>query len=321
MAHDRRSFLKMLTMTSAHLYATRFMGLSPMSDIQDTLPSGADVNLVFHGFFFFDFQGDALVVGSPFYKDHLFMYRDHAEDELHDMPEEVVSYEDQLIQGSVCWSDAIMSLSKSQASISGPVIPRQYSSDRLGSLLVLPYPKKVVPIRFGGLTDEFELEGTIAQYIKLPSDKKCGLATCLQYDKKNKSGEPDFDARHYYAEHCIPPGNEGLKQIFTAARNGFGGTFKDKFDLKMTQTKQLSPDSAKLHEESKRSMARLDDDDYNDEAALRELRYVKHNPCKPFETPADRFAGRAGRMHGTIGRDRDPRLIRTANCPQFGILP
>lgn len=311
---ERRSVLNMLMLTPAYLYAARVMGISPTLDIQDGIPGGADVNLVFHGFFFFDFQTDALVVSSPSYQDHNFLFRDEDVDDLNDMPQEALNYTTQLKWGPAtpAWPDAILHFNKSEAKLDVPLIPRTFDAKKHGSLLILPYPERVVAIRYGGTTDELTLGGNIAQYIKRPSDKILGLITCLQYFKK---ANLDFDTRHYYAEHCIPPGNTGVASALKAARDAFGGDFNKGFDLTVTQT-ELSKAQKAVY---RRRLKAIPEDDYNDEAALLELRNVGHNPCKPFPArlPTSSLDKKAPSMHKP---PKHPELIRTANCPQFGMV-
>lgn len=312
MSLDRRSLLKILALSPLYLSTMR---INALYRILNKLPSNTDTNLVFHGFFFFDFQPGVLVVASPAYSDHNFLFRDKDEYSLHEMPQEAVDLRDKLKAGPATpvWPGEILYFNKKEAKLDVPLVPSSYDSKKHGSLLILPYPENIAAIRYGGTTDEFMLSGNIAKYLKLPSDKNLGLITCLQYNKKVNL---DFSTRHYYAEHCKTPGNRGMVDMFNAARDAFGGDFKKGFDLNMTQTKLSRREKA----EYRKRLNAIPDDDYNDEAALRELRYVQGNPCNPFPA-ALQAKSRDKKLHSKSPENHlHKELIRTANCPQFGMV-
>lgn len=265
-------------------------------------PPASTVFLFFHGFFFFDVQSingkDALLVGAPYYKYHKFLHRDQGANQLDPIPQQVWDLTTDLTGATVMpkWPREILNFSKS--GIMHDVVPRTWSS-AFGCILVLPCPSAIKGIRDGGDITDFTMGGNIASRISAVSGPNLSLITRLQYTSSTRK------THHFHAEHCDIPNEDEIAEMLNTARSAFGGEFQKKFDLTMTRIPVTSASTAAT----------------DDEKNLPDLAGMTGNPCKSLPQPS-RSTGQSQQIRKSpkgAARNSEKRLIRTANCPMFGM--
>ncbi|MBZ5523207.1 MAG: hypothetical protein LAP21_13300 [Acidobacteriia bacterium] len=287
MSVRRRQILKMIAFSP--LVSLKSLAMRPFDQVGHFPPSGPAVNILLHGFFFMEFQEQdkLLIVASPKYDNHHFLFRNHGDDKLQALPQRFIDFRKQLAPGNASdFPNEILHFSRSQSppSPAGNIIHFE-PTDSYGFHMKLPCPTRIVPIRPGGQIKDFNIGGVHGNKIAYRSGPDLSLITCLQYDT-NPSTPADLRTRNYYAEHCGIPDADEIKNMLNAASDAF----RVKLDIVFSRIPTVPSCGPSLPND--------------DEKALREMPPgTPGNPCsKTKDCPAEQS-----------------RIIHTANCPQFGI--
>jgi hypothetical protein len=255
---------------------------------------GAPLDIYLHGFFFTEIMGNNLVIASPEYNDHICAYWDHSDNILHPPPSDLdtqpfswISALDTSGTKSTFPGD-ILQFSRGDLGANGPIISPPDLRHRYAWYLKLPLPADITGVRAGGNRQEINMSSnsrianSVDGHWKSGGKKALSLITHLRYNTTSSIG---ISSINLYAEHCAEPGYKDLNDLFNQTLKVIS-----KFDL------QLSPFTEGP------CLTCPPGDDYK---AICELgTTVTNNPCAPCNScPA-----------------RCPKLIRTANCPQFGIV-
>jgi hypothetical protein len=253
-----------------------------------------DISIYLHGFFFSEIQGDQLVIASPPHKMHNFGYWDHQQNDLKPYPvyPNTFSWIPALRQGQqdtfptdvLRFTRSDLSMPKGEWFISAP-------GDQYAFYVKLPLPADIISVRPGGNLSEIgmDLKGKVATSIKkqLPGSPNLSLITCLQYVANGPIGFTDIS---FFGEHCAPPDMVMLNILFRDAQRVL-----PRFDLTLLK---LNPGPKLPGPGGDENLMKLC------EAGTK----LKHNPCPPCVPTIAQQA------------DAPAPLIRTANCPQFGIV-
>lgn len=263
----------------------KLLALAPFAGlagcIYDTPPSGFDLNVFLHGFFFMEFQNGRLIVASPATEVHKFGYWDHNDYSLHDIPPSgSFSWITELQPGRTKkFPKEVLRFANSDIRASGPFIPSQSEKHKI--YMDLPLPGNIAAIREGGFLDDLRMDenGKVCQsmYKRCGRGRRVSLISCLQYKTSQGLG---FKNISIYAEHCREPHKDDLNYVFGVAKDAFA----PEFDITL------------IAEPPERMLPKPK---YDDEKALCELPKLGNNPCT---------------------QQCDYKLIRTANCPQFGVV-
>jgi hypothetical protein len=264
------------------LALTPFMNMAGC--IYDDPPCGFDLNIFLHGFFFMEFQTllgeQRLVVATPYTPAHHFGYWDHKDSVLHDFPSSFPWISDLQRGEKSSFPKEILKFANADIQRPVPFIPPPNSDYAM--YMSLPLPGNIVPIRYGGDIQDFKMEttGKVCQSMY----KRCGYSRSLSLItclQFKTARRLDFRNINLYAEHCKDPSSAELNDAFCKAKNVFNAP---QFDLHL------------VDEPAARTLPEPTNDD---EKALCELLELGDNPCKT---------------------KCQVELIRTANCPQFGVL-
>ncbi|HEX7286182.1 MAG TPA: hypothetical protein VF532_08370 [Candidatus Angelobacter sp.] len=286
---NRRFVLKMVALTPLTLRTTLFQDVMELA-----MPkiSSRHLDIFLHGFFLIEVQGKNLVIASPKYEDHVFGYWDHTDRKLH-TPPPVNS------TAPFPWIAALDTKGNADkfpksllhfgrgavGSGTGPFIPPPDDKHLYKWYLRLPLPAQIRGVRQGGNISEMAMSSNskIAKsvYDHCGYNKKLKLITRLRY---NTVTPVNISSINLYAEHCSPPNFGDLNKLFC-------------------ETAKLMPAFDFGFSDKPKDGAHLPCPHRFDEKALCELNsYLADNPCKK-DCPCP------------PGLD----MIRTANCPQFGI--
>jgi hypothetical protein len=294
---NRRNMIKLLSLTSIGLGLTssRKMNLrafgSPLF--------GPSIKIFLHGFFFVDVQNSLLVVGAPDHPNHHFLFRSDGDTKLTDIPMSVQDFQGKLTPAGnrPQWPKSILNFPKATVGLDPKAIDTVWSNS-LRCLLLLPFPNRITPHRNGGSLSDFTLGGNVGNAIRASCDQNLSLSLSLEYDSSNGL---DFQTRHYYAEHCDTPNDDEIADMLLHARNAFGPKFKQQFDLQMTHIPTTGVAINPTPEEQ----------------TLGELSGLGNNPCPAL---ADNLKKTRNKMlDGLTPEQRQEFLVRTANCPMFGM--
>ncbi|HEY2915200.1 MAG TPA: hypothetical protein VGK21_17680 [Candidatus Angelobacter sp.] len=297
---NRRSSIKLLSLSLAG-FSLRPARNAIFKAFGGTPPK-APVKIFLHGFFFIDVQDQklGLVVAAPFHPNHHFVFRSDGETQFVDIPMSVIDFQENLKSSStsLAWPKSILNFEKAKVGLDRQVITRVWSNT-LGCLLLLPWPDRIVAHRNGGKLAEFKLGGNVGKVIQNSCNPALSLSISLEYD--DSTGLP-FRKRHYYAEHCDVPNDDEIADMLRVAKQAFGPKFASKFDLQMTHIPGTP--------------ATVTSDP--DEQTLGELSGISNNPCPPL--PADQKDAQQKLMEGLTEAQKEQFfMIRTANCPMFGM--
>jgi hypothetical protein len=242
-----------------------------------------DINIYLHGYFFTEAQDDKLVIASPPYTMHKIGYWDDAEMSWRPFPKPFQWIPALRDGGKQDFPDDILHFSRKDLGLSKPFIPPD--AGQYGVYIELPLPSDIRSVRDGGDLGEFQMQdGKVAESVThlCGSNARLSLVTWLLY---KSSGVLGFTDINFYAEHCLAPGAADLKGLFEETRKVLPN-----FDLHLTDLgggRDLSGPST------------------DNEKTLCELGpTLKNNPCTDQDCHAIK-----------------PMLVRTANCPQFGVQP
>jgi hypothetical protein len=255
-----------------------------------------EINIYLHGFFFTEIQGSNLVIASPKHDMHKFGYWDHQQNLFLPFPATSDSFPwiNFLKQGQQDYfRSGILQFSRKEIGVPDNMFFIGLPADHYKVYITLPLPKDITSVRAGGNIKEISMDrsGKVAQsiYTHCGEDTDLGLITCLTYVSTANIGFTDIS---FYAEHCHAPDISGIKYLFQDAQLVFPS-----FDLKFTAFNPGKPLPAEQNDENLMTLC---------EAGAR----LKNNPCKP-SMPVGEDRATKNPMIGT--------LLRTANCPQFGI--
>lgn len=243
------------------------------------------INVYLHGFFFIETSKDKLVIASPKYDMHNFGYWDDQERAWHTFPNSPFSWIKALQDGGKQdFPKDILQFSRDDLGLKRSFIQPPDAIRQYAVYLELPLPADITSARDGGDLSEFHMKDG---KVKKSVSGHCGdntplcLLSRLTYVA---SGPVGFNAINFYAEHCMAPGSDDLNLLFDKTRE----VLPD-FDLKLVGLGQG------------RTLEKPDSD--NEETLCELGSSLKENPCD---------ATKCRQMHHE--------LLRTANCPQFGIV-
>jgi hypothetical protein len=278
---------QLLTMLAAAPLAVRAGWLVPEHPLQRR-PAPGTLDIFLHGFFFTEILGSKLVIASPEYNDHVFAYWDHTDNTLHAPPPASspftwVSALDPSGSANSFPSDLLHFSRQSVGSGDEPFIVPPDLKHRYAWYLELPLPSKIVGVRDGGNISEFVIP--MGNHVGESVKKHCGPTGNLKLITclhYNTIRSVNVSRVNFYAEHCNKPKVVDLNDLFAQTSKEL-----PKFDFVF----------ADIKEGQSLPCAKTDD-----EKLLCELGTVSPNPCSPCSCPPPK------------------EMIRTANCPQFGIV-
>jgi hypothetical protein len=251
-----------------------------------------EINIYLHGFFFTEIQGNNLVIASPKHDMHNFGYWDHQQNSFLPFPSPSGSFPwiNFLMQGQQDYfCPGILQFSRKEIGVPDNKFFIELPEDQYKVYLKLPIPNNITSVRAGGNMKEISMDtsGKVAKsiYSHCGDDTDLGLITCLTYFSSVNIGFTDIS---FYAEHCHAPDISGIESLFHDAHIVF-----PYFDLEFASFNpgKILPGPA---DENEMTLC---------EAGAR----LKNNPCMS----ADEYR--------TVQNNMIPPLLRTANCPQFGI--
>jgi hypothetical protein len=249
------------------------------------------INIFLHGYFFTEAQADKLVIASPKYDMHMFGYWDDQQLTWKAFPSTPFTWIQQLRGGGEAdFPDDTLQFSRDNLGLKTPFIPPPGGGVEYAVYIELPFPSRIDSVRDGGNINEFlmkkggKIEGSVHGHCG--TNHEMSLITQLVYVANGPIGFTDIN---FYAEHCMEPDWKELNDLFTKTKAVF-----PQFDLWLT-----GPIKGK----------KLPGPDSDNEKTLCELgAKLNGNPCVCDPKKQDRSK-----------KDPAP-LIRTANCPQFGVV-
>lgn len=248
-----------------------------------------DINIFLHGFFFTEAQDNKLVIASPKYEMHNFGYWNDQEVTWTAFPASPFSWIQALRDGGKQdFPNDILQFSRKDLGLKTPFIPAPGNGVEYAVYIELPHPSDIQSVRDGGNINELlmvkggKVEGSVHGHCG--TNHKMSLITQLLYKANGPIGFTDIN---FYAEHCKEPGWKELDALFVLTK-----TVLHEFDLRITGI-----DGGE----------KLPDPGPDNEKTLCELgAQLRKNPCKCDPVKQSRA-------------EQKMPLIRTANCPQFGI--
>lgn len=282
-----RTRRRLLTMMATVPLAASAIWHAPEQPLKgDSTPTTVDIFL--HGFFLVEVVGGKLVLASPEYNDHVFGYWDHTDKILHapplwSSPFPWIAALDTSGSANTFPDDLLHFSREAVGPANGPFINPPDLRHRYAWYLELPLPSKISGVREGGNIAELVIPK--GNHVGDSVKKHCGptgnlkLITCLHY---NKVKSVNVSRVNLYAEHCDEPTVADLNDLFSQTSKEIPN-----FDFVLTGINEGK---------------QLDCPKTDDEKALCELgKAVSPNPCSPCPCPPPH------------------RMLRTANCPQFGV--
>ena len=290
MSLSRRRFLKMLGASSALSFGTPLLQV-----YSQTAGPCSCVNILLHGFFFMEFQGDMLLIAAPTHQPHQFLFRDSG-GPLQQLSGPIdlrnVLQQDAKTTTTTTFPSSILQFSRNDMKLSRPFFIDNNQPAQYACLLRLPKPHKIVPLRRGSVTDLNPTPGNVTTSINRLCNAKEATVTRLKYFPKMSA---PFKTRSFYAEHCHQPRACEVNDAFDSARRVFGS----EFDLTIAGV-----DSITLAYDKRSDLP--DEIQVDDEKALEEL-----NPCAPMPCPPSRCPP------GKLCQES----VEVATCPHFGVGP
>jgi hypothetical protein len=252
-----------------------------------------EIRIYLHGFFFTEVQGDNLVIASPYHNMHAFGFWDHQQNFLQPFPASSNTFPwiQQLRQGQANSFDKdLFQFTRADLGMGSSEVFINLPSSQYPAYVTLPLPEEIKGIRAGGNITEFGMDtsGKVAKSII----KHCGSPADLSLIVRltyMSSGQIGFTDISFFAEHCSPPDKDMLNTLFDDARKVFPN-----FDLTLLKLNSGKP------------LPGAGDD--NERKLCEAGKRLKNNPCPPCTDLVS-----SARLPGVP-------LLRTANCPQFGIV-
>jgi len=251
------------------------------------------INIYLHGFFFTEIQGNELVIASPKHNMHKFGFWDHQQNELQAFPAAPtpLPWFKSLTQGQQDqFPNDILRFSRTDIKVPVDKFFIAPPGNQYQVYFRLPVPANITSVRPGGNMREIGMDRSmVAQSIQ----KRCGtgidlsLITCLTYSAIGNIGFTDIS---FFAEHCAAPNILQIQALFADTKLVF-----PYFDLVFTA---FNP-GGKLPGSA----------DENEMTLFEAGKKLSNNPCLGWT------AQQRKEEHLM------PPLIRTANCPQFGVMP
>jgi hypothetical protein len=286
MTLDRRDFLKMVGAGSFVFLSRSSIG----APVVGTNGPCHCVNIVLHGFFFMEFQGNNLLVASPPHDKHQFYYQD-AGGALQKLSG-LIDLTGPLQSGrKTKFPNTILQFSRKDIKLTRPSFIDNGQPDRYACLLRLPWPEDIVALRRGAVADLNPQSGNVASSIKRLCALNVATVTRLKYFAKSS---PPFTTRNYFAEHCHMPKACEVNAAFDSARNVFG----KEFDLTISGVDCISLPPDKPGDLP-------DEMSLDDERALEEVAPCPEEKCPPPPCPV-------GKVCLTS--------VEVATCPTFGVI-
>jgi hypothetical protein len=253
-----------------------------------------DINIYLLGFFFSEIQDDQLIIASPKHMMHKFGFWDHQQNQLQPFPAPPAplpwfrfleqGQHDQFPDDILRFSRTDLGMPTNEFFIAPP-------GDQYQVYFQLPVPADITSVRPGGNMREIGMDKSkVAQSIQ----KRCGtdidlsLITRLTYSATGNIGFTDIS---FFAEHCTTPSVIDIQNLFNDAR-----VVLPRFDLNFLS---LIPGPSLPGPGSNENVMTLC------EAGAK----LSNNPCTECLPKS--------------GQERSrfiPPLLRTANCPQFGVM-
>lgn len=248
------------------------------------------INIFLHGYFFTEAQDEKLVIASPKYDMHMFGHWDDQEQTWTPFPASPFTWIDALRDGGKQdFPGDVLLFSRGDLGLKQPFIQPPGIGREYAVYIELPLPSDIQSVRDGGNINELlmvkggKIEGSVHGHCG--TNHQLALITQLVYTANGPIGFTDIN---FYAEHCMEPSWKELDELFVKTHDVF-----PEFDLRITglaggkKLPKPGPDN---------------------EMTLCELgAKLRDNPCV------------CGPTHQDLAMKDPAPLIRTANCPQFGI--
>lgn len=227
-----------MSITRRHLIETLGVSalLSPWADAESfqnsTAPVAGTANLLFHGFFFFEFQDNNLIVASPAFVPHKLSSRNHGDPKPTSWNGQID--DTGLQQGSIKdIPPKMLRVARQDLNIPvGRFFLEASAQPRCSCFVKLPFPKAFLPLRRGNIDDFHKRDGKVARSIDTArkGEKEVALVVCLQYD----SGAAF--TRSYYIEHDHHPDPHEINVALASAQ-----LLSPSFDLTVKEPDPSSP--------------------------------------------------------------------------------
>ena len=214
---DRRSLLKTLVTAPA---------IALLPNILAGCSQGPYINILLHGLFLMEFNENKLIIATPQFDCHEFLYRYHAESKPKCLPE-FITMVGVVKDGHKTKFKPENLQFPSKDLGDGYVIDYEHPSQHNHRCtMILPLPHDIIGLRVDAKKNFQPQDGNIGKDILSTTSDYLATITCIQYEPA--PGVKPF-VINYYAEHKSPPNPDSVNAALKAAKDVCG----DGFNLQM----------------------------------------------------------------------------------------